>query len=58
LKRIDGSFGSSNIIYLEDQGFIAYSQSNTDGEFMLLAVDDLIAAVAMEEGDIAVETPF
>ena len=58
LKRDAGSFGSGNVVYLEDQGLIGFSQGTTDGEFVLVSADDISAAVASEEGDIVVTTPF
>ena len=58
LKRDGGSFGSGNIVYLEDQGLIGFSQGTTDGEFLLVSDDDISAAVASEEGDIVVTTPI
>ena len=54
LKRDAGSFGSDNIVYLADQDIIAFSQGNTDGEYLLVSGSDIAEAVAADEGDVLV----
>ena len=48
---------STNIIDLSEQGLIGFSQGNTDGELLLIAVTDVEQALANPDGNVIFETP-